>query len=130
MTWNPTPKEIESVCRLDDSKRYTYLIKKVADQEMLWGLRDDTGWAVAADPSGREVFPIWPHEHYAALSAIGEWSNRKPSAIKLDDWLSKWLPGLERDNRLIAVFPSAQTRGVVVEPARMAEDIRLELENY
>jgi hypothetical protein len=44
----------------------------------------------------------------------------QPAPISLSDWMTKWLPGLERDERRVAVFPTTDNQGVVVDPAAMS----------
>lgn len=130
MNWTPSTKEIESVEVLEASKRYDYLIKKIADQEKVWSLWQEDGWALAGDNNGREAVPIWPHEQFARLAASGSWVGYQPKVIELDAWLSRWIAGMEKDNRLVAVFPTMNDKGVFVEPAKFAIDLRSELQNY
>ena len=60
--------------------------------------------------------PVWPHPAYAVACAQGAWQGHVPAAIPLDEWLEDWLPGVERDGRLVA--------------ARMRADLGRELEQY
>src|SRR5262245_30441175 len=123
MGWTPSDKEIEAVSALAGPKRYDYWIKKVADQKEIWSLWEDRGWALTGDSTRREMVPVWPHARYAALCATGAWSGYQPRVIPSDVWLERWIPGMERDNRLIAVFPTARDKSApVVEPRRLERD--------
>ena len=51
---------------------------------------------------------FWPHPVFAEASAVAEWLGYKPRKIELDDWLEKWIPGMEEDRRMIAVFPTVE----------------------
>ncbi|HNU53182.1 MAG TPA: DUF2750 domain-containing protein [Verrucomicrobiota bacterium] len=115
---------------LEASKRYEHWIKKVADQEEVWGLWQEGGWALAGDEAGRGLVPVWPHPRYAALCADGVWAGYRPKAIALDAWLDRWIRGMERDHRLVAVFPTPNDKGVPIEPRRLERDLRNELANY
>ena len=126
----PNAQEIESVLLLEAPRRYEHWIKKVADQEEVWSLWQDGGWAMAADDAGREAVPVWHHPTYAELCANGVWDGYQPRMIALDDWLARWIPGMERDKRVVAVFPTPNDKGVVVEPKRLGTDLREELTNY
>jgi hypothetical protein len=42
----------------------------------------------------------------------------------LQEWLKKWLPGMSRDKRLLAVFPTPRDQAVVVTAERLAEDLQ------
>src|SRR5881628_2624617 len=102
MSWTPNQKEIEAVLALEGPKRYAYWIKKVADQEELWSLWHENGWCLAADAAGNQLVPVWPHSKYAELCAEGPWTGYAPKSIPVDTWLSSWIPGMERDRRLVA----------------------------
>ncbi len=130
MAWMPNPKEIEAVLRLGDADRYSYLIKKVVDQEELWSLWEEGGWVLTSDDQGRELVPVWPHAKYAEICANGVWSTAGPRSISLDAWLARWLPGITRDHRGIAVFPTPNNRAVAVDADRLSADIEEELANY
>src|SRR5919198_4583453 len=131
MPWNLTDKEYESVSALGDDKRYDYFISRVADTEKVWGLQaGDGNWAYATDEDGTEVIPVWPHERYAEAAADGPWADDSPSPIALDAWLERWLPGLERDGREIAVFPTGDGAGVRVTPQRLRHDLEEGLKQY
>jgi hypothetical protein len=46
-----------------------------------------------------------------------------PHPISLEEWTKTWLPGLEKDGRAVAAFPTPDGKMIVVEPARMSADI-------
>ena len=130
MSWTPNKKEIASVIKMDGAKRYMHFIKKVADNEIVWSLRDDEGWALSADDSAIEAIPVWPHREYASICAAENWQGFRPEPIDLDIWLTRWIPGIDRDKRKVAVFPTPNGKGVCVNANRLSEDIRAELQNY
>jgi hypothetical protein len=130
MTWILRENELRSVPTLPGRARYSYLIKKVADEEQIWSLRNDDGWCVMADDAGTVLIPVWPHSEYATLCATETFANCRPMNIELQTWLDKWIPGMTKDGRRIAAFPVPDGQGVVVDPERFAADLRAELENY
>ena len=130
MSWTVARQEFEAVTSLPGDRRYLYCVKKVADWEELWSLRDEGGWALTGTPEGAEAVPIWPHTQYARACATEQWCGCEPASMPLDAWIEKWTPGMERDARLVAVFPTATNRGVVVDPKRFARDILEERAKY
>lgn len=130
MSWKVNPKEFEAVIGLPASVRYDHFIKKVADFEELWGLKDEEGWSIAKDPDGCEVMLIWPHSKYAEAYIGEKLQNIKPAVITLDRWLDVWLPELEKEGRMVAVFPTSDKKGIVVSPQQLLKDLEEELENY
>ncbi|MES2442999.1 MAG: DUF2750 domain-containing protein [Pseudomonadota bacterium] len=129
MVWEPSEREIAAVLKLDAAARYDHFIKKVADTETLWGLWRD-GWALSADDEAGELLPVWPHRRYASLCATDEWTEFEARAIELDRWMGRWLPGLAAERKRVAVFPTPESKGPVVDPTRLEADLRSELKCY
>ncbi len=130
MAWVLTDKEYQAVIKMAAPERYEYLIKKIADNEDIWSLASDDGWVMLGDGEGHECIPVWPHSRYAEVCAVGSWLTANPQPIKLDEWLDRWLPGLENDSRLVAVFPTPVMNAAVISPTQMKNDLLEELENY
>lgn len=130
MSYQVRDKEFEAVIGLPGPDRYGYFIKRVADTEEVWGLRDDDGWASLGDDSGQVCFPVWPHPRFAEALATDEWASYRAAAIPLSSWLEDWLPGLEEDGSQIAVFPSPAGQGVVVSCKELEAHLENELEEY
>ncbi len=127
---NVSDKEYESVIALPGSKRYAYILKKVADWEEVWSLRNKDGWVLSADADGLRLVPVWPNDRYAQACIIEEWQDCKPAVIGIEAWMQRWIPGMIRDNRRVAVFPTKNDKGVVVEPSRLQSDLHEECEQY
>ncbi|WP_043931732.1 DUF2750 domain-containing protein [Bacillus sp. EB01] len=121
-------KEIETVFSLPAQKRYEYFIKKVADYEQLWGLYEG-GWAISEDDNGNKLIPFWPKREFAELSSIKEWSHYQPKKIDLEDFISKWIPGMKRDGLRVSVFWNNKN-SIMMDIDRLLGDLKEELENY
>lgn len=63
-------KEAENVLKLDNRKKYEYFIKKVADFEEVWSLRDEDGWATLG--TEHKVFFQYGHSFRRGRNII-EW---------------------------------------------------------
>ncbi len=122
--------EFAAIVALAPAKRYAHFVKQVADWGQVWSLRSRAGWVLAQDDAGHEVVPVWPHARYAAACASGAWQDSTPAAIALDEWLDAWLPGIARDNRHVAVFPTSTAQGVSVTSERLQADVDAELRHY
>jgi hypothetical protein len=129
MTWEISGDEFESVIKLPLGARYEHFIKKVADWKEIWSLWKD-GWVLMGDKDGNEAIPVWPHPMYAEASAVGEWLGCQPKKISLDDWLEQWSPGMAKDKRMVAVFPTAVGETVTVDPLKLKSDLEEELSEY
>lgn len=128
--WKINEREIQAVLELSHNKRFNYFIKKVVDWQMLFGLRNESGWVLYASDNGIELIPVWPHPKYVKLCATGDWSDCEASPISLDEWLDKWLPGIRGDNRKVAVFPTPSNKGIIISADELRSRIMEECENY
>ena len=123
-------KQFESISALPAPERYSHFVRQVADWQEVWSLRSDDGWVLLGDSDGQEYVPVWPHARYAEAFATDGFSGSSPTAIPLDAWLERWLPGIAADGRSIAVFPVSPSRGVTVSTEQLRADLERELQNY
>lgn len=122
-------KEIINVVNQSPSIRYEYFIKKVADNEQLWGLYNN-GWAMAEDENHQKYMPFWPKSEFAEACANGIWEGYSPKLIKLSDFINKWIPGMKNGDVKISVFYIPNNSGVIVSHDQLLENLETELENY
>ncbi|MGB7992096.1 MAG: DUF2750 domain-containing protein, partial [Candidatus Methylophosphatis roskildensis] len=118
----------KNVIALDARARYEYFIRKVTDFETVWGLFGQ-GWATGA-ANGQNAVPFWPEEGFAALCANDEWDHCSPKEIPLQDFLRKWLPGMDRDHNMCWIFPTRESTGYLVHPLGLKQDLDAELAQY
>jgi hypothetical protein len=69
VTWDLRAEERESFLRAPAPERYGHLVKRCADWEEVWVLRNDQDW-VRAERDGRVFMPVWPHPEYASACAL------------------------------------------------------------
>ena len=128
MAYRLNAKQFAAVSRLEAADRVKHLVSRVADFESLWSLRGADGWVLAQVPGSAEAFPIWPHPEYAKICAVGPWVGCEPAEIELKDFLGAWLPGMAKDGRVVAVFPTPSSNAAVVAPNQLERLLREELE--
>lgn len=124
MTRQPSEREKRLVFSFPPMVRHVYMAREVAKTERLWSLTDDRGWKLCADETGAKGVPIWSHEDYAAACAIGTWDGCRPRAIMIDDWLRKWEPGLIRDGLKVALCPTPDAMGILIDAVTFNDIIR------
>lgn len=122
-----TEREVAGLLAADGPTRYVHFVKQVADWQLVWGLRDADGWVSMGVSTEEPAFPVWPHETYAKLLAVGAWANAKPTAIEVHEWVESFLPNLAQEGNQVAVFPTPTGRGVLVDAARLLADIEEQL---
>lgn len=121
--------KVKNILSMDGQSRYNYFVEKVADFKVVWSLKS-TGWVLVADAEGRIAAPFWPESEFAQLCAKGEFADAKADSVDLEAFVDRWLTGLEKDQRLVAVFPTPNDRGVVVAPNQLLVDLRNAMAQY
>lgn len=125
MTDQLTLQQINAIYNLPAEQRYDEFISRAVEWKEVWSLSSEQGWAIISD-DGDEYLPVWHHTNLAAHWATGSYADCQPKLITLDDWLTKWLPGMDNDGILVAVCPDIEGEGIVVSAGELLNDIQLE----
>jgi transposase/uncharacterized protein DUF2750 len=64
---------------------------------------------------------------FAVACAEGSWRGYEPRAIDLSVWLERWIPGMQRDRRMVCAFPTPGGQSVRVSPEHFENDLKEEL---
>ena len=102
--------------------RYEAFLEMVHEAGSVWVLKDDEGCLIVTSDD-EECLPVWPSEEAALACAIADWKGLEPLAVSMADWMEKWLPGMEKDNRVVAVFPNLAGESLVVEARELYEEL-------
>ncbi|MBU8978015.1 DUF2750 domain-containing protein [Lysobacter sp. MMG2] len=119
-------QEVGHVLQRSNAERFEYFVHKVADWGEVWSLRTAGGWVLFGTDGGIQAAPFWPFREFAQQCAVGEWSDAYPEPIDLEAVVERWLPGLARDGRLVAVFPNASGESSTIGPLDLLERIECE----
>jgi hypothetical protein len=123
-------KEFAAVSALAGPDRYWHFLRHVADTEQVWSLQSADGWVLMSAADGPELVPVWSHPRYVEACAQDDWQHARAAAIPLDRWLEGWTPGMVRDGRQVAVFPTPGGKGVVVSPEQLRDELMAECSQY
>lgn len=130
MPYKLNPEQLKAVLALDTQARSTHCIGRIGDWEELWGVRNDEGWLVPCAPDEIQYFPIWPHPDYAQMTADDRFPGNVPERIALDDFMTKWLPGLKDDGVKVGVFPNMEWTMWIMEPDDLLASLEDEIAQY
>lgn len=123
-------EQLSAVSALPGPERFAHFVKRIADSELVWGLRDKDGWVSICDDDGNNGIPFWPHSEYANACARDEWSGYESCAVDVHEFVDTWLPNLLRQGVSVAVFPTTNMKGVFVNPLQLRAAIEDELKLY
>jgi len=108
---------------LPAEERYVEFLSWAMRTRCVWALQGRGGFISLSDDEGHVCFPFWPDAATARASATGDWSDCQPESVSLDALISRWLPGMSKDGRLVAVCPTPDGSSVVIDPAWLLQDL-------
>lgn len=82
-------------------------------------IRDATGFPSPGDADGNRALPFWSRSSRArrVIDHVAAYRDFEVVEIDLDDWLTRWLPGLDRDGYLVGLnWSGARATGYDVAP--------------
>lgn len=130
MPYRINRQEFESVSALAPANRFEHFVKRAADWEEVWSLKNGNGWVLLTTSAGKEVAPFWPHPDYAQACAVDEWADCAPALIELAAFLERWVPGLTRDGRSVSVFATPGSPGAVMAADALKAALQVEIETH
>jgi hypothetical protein len=123
-----SPKQVESIFRMDAAGRYGYFIEEAVTRQGVWGLFED-GWAMGTDEAGKPTFPLWPSKELALACAAGPWEGFKADEITLEDLIEELLPMLKKDGVIPSVLRSPDGKSVLPSVEDLIADLNDEMEH-
>ncbi|MEY6431786.1 DUF2750 domain-containing protein [Thioalkalicoccus limnaeus] len=111
------------VLALSADGQYQDFIERALANGEVWTLKGPGGFVAYRGDDGEPCFPFWPHPDYARALATDDWSDCVPEPLSLDLFMGRWLPGMERDGRKVAVFPTPVGQGLIAEPRDLLNDL-------
>ncbi|MEQ9090094.1 MAG: DUF2750 domain-containing protein [Balneola sp.] len=122
-------QKIDNIFALDSKERYGYLLRKVADFEKIYLIKDLDGKYVMIGSNDISVLPVWPENEFAQLFLAEDWSDFKVEENSIYDFIN-WLNQLNKEGVHIAGFPNLQLNTVHVSAAEMKSHLQFELSQY
>ncbi|MEM9889095.1 MAG: DUF2750 domain-containing protein [Bacteroidota bacterium] len=123
-------KEIENVSKLKPFERYRYFIKKVADFEEVWTIKDQNDDFALSDIEEYTLVSLWSAEEFIQSNLNEGWKDCVPIKMDLEMLQNELYYVLVKNNYLVNVFPVNGRSGFVVSIEEFIRDLNLELEDY
>ena len=120
MSYTLSAGDFRDVAGRSADERYDYLLDTMVSEGRVWILSSDKGMVMMSS-EGEQCLPVWPHPDFAADWATGDWADCSPEAVDIQSWRERWLPGMEADGVVLAVFPTTDEETVVIAPPEMQE---------
>ena len=121
MSYSLTDVDQAAIEQLNDDERFNHFVNKAVEYQELWILTDEHGCMMLTSDDDEDCIPVWPHADYAKAWAVDDWEQCRPEAISMKVWQSRWVPGMEEDELLVAVFPINDAAGALIEPRELQD---------
>lgn len=97
--------------------------RREATQEgRVFSIRDVGGYPAPADGEGRRAVPFWskPTRAQRVVGQVAAYHGFEVVVVAVDDWLTGWLPSLDRDGLLVGLnWAGARATGYDMTPAQV-----------
>jgi hypothetical protein len=118
--------ELSNVFSQPAPDRYTFFLTEATLQDKVWTLKGVGGFVTFSDDEGRDCFPFWPAPEFAEALANDDWSDCEAEPLALAVFMDRWLTGMARDGRLVAVFPAPDGSCIAMDPLALLQDLEEE----
>jgi hypothetical protein len=107
-------------------ENYDRFVERVKQSREVWGLKSQKGWAQCPsnEQQDRHVLVFWSDRAYAARHVKDDWSEYEPEAIPLASFLTRWLPGMQKDGAFVGPNWDAHLCGLEVQPQEVARRLK------
>ena len=101
--------------------------REVAKTRSLWTIRDTDGFPTSTNASGERAMPFWSTERRAraVIDSLDAYAGFSPHRLDLEEFRSRWLPGLDRDGLFVGLNWSGERAvGFDVKPNEVLERLK------
>lgn len=128
-TITPTlsPAIVKQAASLDASQRQALFLQYVEIAGQIWMKQGQEGF-VMIEPTDADavadfsaLLPLWPHKDLIDLWAPASSNDSKASDVSLKDFCDIWLPGLQKNNIGLLVFPTDEDTGIVLSAQELSD---------
>jgi hypothetical protein len=105
-------------------------IKEIIKHRKIWTIKDEDGIPTSTNFDGETSMPFWSLKSRAEkiIENVPAYNGFQPYEIKFDDFLNRWLKGLEKDGLNVGVnWSGKRATGYDMKPKEVLERIRYEL---
>lgn len=129
ITTTLSPAIVKQAASLDASQRQELFLQYVEKAGQVWMKLGKEGF-VMIEPTDADgianfsaILPLWPHKDLVHLWAASNSQDSEPAELSLSEFCNTWLPGLQKNNIGLLIFPTDEDTGVVLSAQEMRESL-------
>ena len=129
ITTTLSPAIVKQAASLDASQRQELFLHYVEKAGQVWMKQGCDGYVMIAPDQADAVadfsaiLPLWPHKDLVHLWAPADSQNSEPADVSLEDFRETWLPGLQKNNIGLLLFPTDEDAGVVLSADELSDSL-------
>jgi hypothetical protein len=112
------------------AEQWSSFITEIINHRKVWTIKDDGGIPTSTNIDGETSMPFWSLKSRAEkiIENVPNYSGFQLYEIKFDDFLNRWLKGLEKDGLYLGVnWSGKRVTGYDIKPKEVLERIQYEL---
>ena len=80
-------------------------LSEAIENQRVWTIRDENGFPAPQNSEGNRAMPFWTtlSRVQKIINSVDGYQNFEHFEITLQDFIQKWLPGLEKDDLLVGI---------------------------
>lgn len=123
-------QQISTVSNLKPDERYSYFIKRLADFEIFYTLKNDSNEFVISELEENKLIHFWSSPEFAQLCLVEVWENHKIVEVSLEEFEDEIVDFIEENSILIDIFPVENRTGFIVNLNEFVRDLNVEFGKY
>ena len=107
--------------------------EQVAKDRSVWTIRDASGFPAPATRDGGRAMPFWSSRSRVELVIATDPAYRdfEPVNVSWDEFLAKWIPGLEAEDLLVGVnWSGPRATGYDLEPDKLVQAVEYAIKQH
>lgn len=123
------PAVVQQAAKLSPQERLALVLDYADTAQQVCLLQGQEGFVMMApEPQDGEndfeaLLPVWPHADLVPLWASPDMSNATVTTLALHEFVDTWLPGLEKNNIGLVVFPVSGEAHMVLSAQELADSL-------
>ena len=112
------------------TEQWSAFINEIIKHRKIWTISDEVGIPTSTNIDGETSMPFWSLKSRAEkiLGKVPDYNGFQPYEIEFEEFLNRWLKGLEKDGLYLGVNCSGKrATGYDINPKKVLERIQYEL---
>ena len=101
---------------------------EAVEHQRVWGLCDDDGFPAPLNGDGERAMPFWSLRSRAerVLYTVPAYAAFEVVEVPLDEFLTRWLPGMERDGIRVGLnWSGSRATGYDIAPSEVLAQLQM-----